>query len=74
MLFASDYVLTSVQTKLNPTLKDLDFTEIEEKILVGREAKEKLLKMLEADAMVRSVVHCRMRAVETADQAGRLPE
>ena len=50
--------MTSIQTKLNPTLKDLDFTEIEEKILVGRESKEKLLKMLEADAMVRNVVYC----------------
>ncbi len=37
---------------MNPTLKDLDFAEIEEKIMVGRDAKENLLKIFEADVLV----------------------
>lgn len=41
-----------LQTKTNPTLKDLDFTEMEENIMVGNSAKDQLMKALEADVQV----------------------
>lgn len=41
-----------MQTKTNPTLKDLDFTETGERIMVGDEMKEKLMTVLEKDVQV----------------------
>jgi len=40
------------QAKSNPTLKDVDFTVSGEKICIGSEAKERLLKILEKDVQV----------------------
>ena len=45
-----------MQTKTNPTLKDLDFTETGERIMVGDETKEKVMKMLEVDVQVSELV------------------
>jgi len=42
----------SLQTKVNPTLKDLDFTETEERILVGDAMKAEVMATLEADVQV----------------------
>ncbi|XP_064402336.1 phosphatidylinositol 5-phosphate 4-kinase type-2 beta-like [Halichondria panicea] len=43
---------TKEKTKTNPTLKDLDFTEMEENIMVGNSAKDQLMKALEADVQL----------------------
>lgn len=41
-----------MQAKSNPTLKDLDFTESGEKISIGAEEKDRVLKTLERDVQV----------------------
>ena len=40
------------QAKINPTLKDNDFTESGEKIIIGEEAKTNLMRTLECDVQV----------------------
>ena len=40
------------QSKTSPTFKDNDFTQREEKITIGDEAKEEFLKKLEQDVIV----------------------
>ena len=42
----------SSQAKINPTLKDLDFTESGEKITIGEDSKEVLMKALHSDVQV----------------------
>ena len=41
-----------LQARSNPTLKDLDFTESGEKISIGTEMKEGVMKTLERDVQV----------------------
>lgn len=45
-------MVSFLQAKSNPTLKDLDFTESGEKIAVGTEAKDRIMKVLEKDVQV----------------------
>ena len=49
---------------MSPTLKDVDFTSSGEKITIGPEAKEAVLKKLESDVLVSKnavYVFCTMR-------------
>ena len=48
----------SMQAKLSPTLKDIDFTSSGEKITIGSEAKAMTLKKLESDVLVCTHVQC----------------
>ena len=45
-------VVFAHQAKTSPTLKDNDFTESGEKIIIGEEAKESLMRTVECDVQV----------------------